>query len=92
MQYVVIYTLINKKCLFSQCYIFKNQTTIFQKQLITKSHQLTWIHVFIDFFVELIRDYGCETNITNGEVNEMVFDKFEGKKQDKKLGVQQSSQ
>jgi hypothetical protein len=42
--------------------------------------------------VELIRDYGCETNITNGEVNEMVFDKFEGKKQDKKLGVQQSSQ
>jgi hypothetical protein len=72
-------------------------TTIFQKQLITKSHQLTWIHVFIEFFVELIWDYGYETNITNGEVNETIFDetifdKFEEEKQDKKLGVQQSSQ
>ncbi len=41
-------------------------------------------------FVELIEDYGCQTNITNAEVNEMVFDKFEEEKQDKKLGVQQS--
>jgi hypothetical protein len=40
--------------------------------------------------VELIEDYGCQTNITNAEVNEMVFDKFEEEKQDKKLGVQQS--
>jgi hypothetical protein len=67
-------------------------TTIFQRQLITKSHQLTWIHVFIEFFVELIQDYGCETNILKGEVNEMVFDKFEEEKQDKKVGVQQSNQ
>jgi len=66
-------------------------TTIFQKQLITKSHQLTWIHVFIECFVELIQVYGCEINVLKVEVNEMVFDKFEEEKQDKKASVQQSS-
>ncbi len=43
-----------------------------------------WIFCGIDW------GCGCETNITNGEINEMVFDKFEEEKQDKKLGVQQS--
>jgi hypothetical protein len=42
--------------------------------------------------VELIQVYGCETNILKVEVNEMVFDKFEEEKQDKKACVQQSSQ
>jgi hypothetical protein len=42
--------------------------------------------------VELIQVYGCETNILKVEVNEMVFDKFEEEKQDKKASVQQSNQ
>jgi hypothetical protein len=54
MQSIVIYTLINNKYIFLQCYTFRIMTTIFQKQLITKSHQLTWIHVFIECFVEQI--------------------------------------
>jgi hypothetical protein len=67
-------------------------TTIFQKQLTAKSHQLTWIHVFIECFVELIQVYGCESNILKVEVNEMVSNKFEEEKQDKKACVQQSNQ
>jgi hypothetical protein len=34
--------------------------------------------------VELIQVYGCKTNILKVEVNEMVSDKFEEEKQDKR--------
>ncbi len=47
---------------------------------------------WLNFFMELIQDYGCKTNTSKGEINDTFWDKFEKEQQDRKIGIQHNHQ